>query len=205
MAVERKWLAVPAVNFTADGTQFGVVTVTDTAGFKVKGSAYITANTKPVLLVQIQRVLSPTVMIVGPPGTTPSPSNFIDVSTYTVILNAQIAFPEQDKNRIKADDIDQAVYESDPVVAKRVIQVDEYGQFFSKDNPIPVDADVTVNSVALFTLPYDSIQASYPTTTQSVFQSYLGGLSGTLQQTVTVNFTDATQNFISTVLRTPVS
>lgn len=138
MAVERNWLAVPATLLTANGTSFGVVTVSDTAGFKVKGSAFLAATGLPDFQVQIQRVISSTQMIVGKIGTAPAINHFVDVSAYTTALNATIAFPEQPKNKIKADDIDQAVYEADPVVAKRVISVDEYGKFFNSGNPMPV-------------------------------------------------------------------
>ena len=137
MAVERKWLAVTATPLTANGTALGLIQVADTTGFKVKGQAFLIANTLSPIPVQIQRVLSPTLMIVGPPGTTPSPNNYIDVSAFTVALNAQIGFPEQDKNKIKPDDIEQAVYESDPAVAIRNILVDQYGNFYDKNNPMP--------------------------------------------------------------------
>jgi hypothetical protein len=146
MAVERKWLAVGPVTLTANGTQFGVVTVADTSGFKVKGSAVLTsASPAAYLQVQIQRVNSITQMVVGPSGSTPSPSNFVDVSAYTVASGAAISFSEQDKNRIKADDIDQAVYESDPTVAIRTIPVDPYGNLYGPDYPMPVAFDGTIS------------------------------------------------------------
>lgn len=137
MALEKKWLAVTTIPFTADGTSLGVVTVADTAGFKVKGICFLAANTQPVLQLQVQRVISPTQLIVGKVGTTPEPTNYIDVSAYTVLLSASIGFPEQSKNKIKPDDIEQAVYEADPVVAIREILVDEYGRFYTPDNPLP--------------------------------------------------------------------
>jgi len=139
MAVEKKWLAVTATPLTADGTSLGIVTVANTEGFKVKGTAFLAANTLPVIQVQIQRVISPTQMIVGPIGSTPSPSNFINVSAYTVALNATIGFPEQDKNNIPDKDHYIAVYEGDPTVADRVIPVDQYGQKYTKANTFPVN------------------------------------------------------------------
>ena len=59
-----------------------------------------------------------------------------------------------------------------------------------------------VQTVQLFTKAYDSLVASYPTSTQEVYQTYVGGLSGTLQQTITINYTDSTKNYISSVVRT---
>jgi len=66
-----------------------------------------------------------------------------------------------------------------------------------------IDFNTTpVQTIQLFTKAYDSIAATYPSTTQEVYQSYVGGLSGTLQQTITINYTDTTKNFILNVVRT---
>jgi len=66
-----------------------------------------------------------------------------------------------------------------------------------------IDFNTTpVQTIQLFTKPYDSIAVTYPTTTQEIYQSYVGGLSGTLQQTITINYTDTTKNFILNVVRT---
>ncbi len=145
MAVEKKWLGASATPFTSDGGKFGVVTVADTAGFKVKGFAAILANTLPPLQVQIQRVVNKTTMIVGILGSQPALNFFIDVSAYTVAKGATIAFPEQDKNKIKPDDIFQAVYEADPTVALRTVFVDQYGNFYNNNNPLPIIFDGTVS------------------------------------------------------------
>lgn len=59
-----------------------------------------------------------------------------------------------------------------------------------------------VNSVQLFTLPFDTITATYPLATQEVYKSRVGGTGGTVQQTVTVDYTDATKAFIVSVVRT---
>ena len=56
--------------------------------------------------------------------------------------------------------------------------------------------------IGIFTKAYDAITATYPTSTQEIYQSRVGGSGGTVQETVTVNYTDATKNFITTVVRT---
>lgn len=145
MAIEKKLVAISATPFTSDGTQFGVVTIADTSGYTVKAYAAIVANGLPPLQVQIQLVFSSTQMVVGPPGTKPERNNFIDISAYTVSALSQIAFPEQDKNKLKPEDITQAVYSADPVVAIKTIDVDPYGNFYGKDNPLPVAFDGTVS------------------------------------------------------------
>jgi hypothetical protein len=71
------------------------------------------------------------------------------------------------------------------------------------DGSLNVDATVVSGgNVTLFTEPYDAITATYPTTTQEVYQSRIGGISGVVQQTVTVNYTDTTKDFILNVART---
>ena len=70
------------------------------------------------------------------------------------------------------------------------------------DGSINVDATIVGGNVTLFTEPYDAITATYPTTTQEVYQSRVGGIGGTVQQTVTVNYTDMTKNFILNLART---
>lgn len=83
--------------------------------------------------------------------------------------------------------------------------VDYWGNAWGPTNPLPVDADVTVNSVQLFTLPWDSIQAAYPSATVETYTTYTGGLAGTQVQVATVQYTDSTKNFIQSVVRTPLN
>ncbi len=62
--------------------------------------------------------------------------------------------------------------------------------------------NVSATSTQMFTLPFDSIVASYPSGTVEVYVSKVGGTSGTTQQTVTVTYTDSTKALISSVVRT---
>lgn len=67
-----------------------------------------------------------------------------------------------------------------------------------------VNSDGSINardSLALFTLPYDAITAEYPSVTQEVYKSRVGGITGTVQQTVTVNYTDSSKEFILNAAR----
>lgn len=61
----------------------------------------------------------------------------------------------------------------------------------------------TLQSVAGFNIPaYDYIEATYPTAVQEVYVYNTGGAGGTTVSTVTVNYTDATKNFISNTTKT---
>lgn len=73
--------------------------------------------------------------------------------------------------------------------------------FYIEGNRVDGSVFVTVvgGSVSLFTLPYDRIDATYPTSTTEVYVSKLASVT---QQTVTVTYTDSSKNFITSVVRT---
>lgn len=139
MAFERKWAAVPPQLFTADGTAFGLITIADTAGFKVKQSAYLSNTANAKLAIQVKRVLSSTQLIVAIIDNAKM-SNWLplNIVAWTVTSGASISAEEQDKNNIPEVDHYKAIYEADPTVADRVVNVDEYGGFYGSANPLPV-------------------------------------------------------------------
>ena len=49
---------------------------------------------------------------------------------------------------------------------------------------------------------FDSIVASYPDSVTEVYEYKLGGVSGTLNATVTVIYTNSTKEFITSVVKT---
>lgn len=69
--------------------------------------------------------------------------------------------------------------------------------------PVPVSGTFS-SSPGAFSPPAntDACQVSYPSATVEVYEFFNGGLSGTLLQTNTVVYTDATKNFIDTVVKT---
>lgn len=207
---EKDWLAVAPQLFTVDGSPKGLVQVADTAGFKVKAQVVIQATALPNLTVEVKRVLSKTQMYIGAVNKGINDRS-VDLSAYTVAAGAFVYQDQQPRNTVSPADILQAVYDQEPGVRIRVGLVDDYGNSFNENNPLPVsvNADIVVNDVeitktiGLFNLPYDAILPSYPSSTQEQYQSYIGGLSGTPVQLVTVNYTDATKNFILNVTRVP--
>jgi len=152
------------------------------------------------------------------------------VAAYTVILGANISADLQGRPNIDYSEAMRASFDEEPTVAIRSIMVDECGDKYNTENPFPVSIDseisigdvsiveggntMTVNpdgsinvdvtrGIGLFTLPYDSIAATYPSPTVEDYQSYLGGLSGTPVQLIVVTYTDSTKNLILSVVRTP--
>jgi hypothetical protein len=47
----------------------------------------------------------------------------------------------QDRPSIAPADYERAVYAEEPIVAKRVIMVDEFGNYYNEDNPFPINAE----------------------------------------------------------------
>lgn len=152
MAFEKSWSTVAPTPLTANGSSVGVIQIADTKGFKVKGAAQLSDSNGLKMVVQVNQVLSETTMIVGKLGSSPSATAggiasgaVVDVSAFLVSNNAVIGFAQQPKSKIKTDDIDEAVYENDPVVAIRTIEVDPYGEMYGPDHPMPVAFDGTIS------------------------------------------------------------
>lgn len=55
------------------------------------------------------------------------------------------------------------------------------------------DGSIDTRGVQLFTLPFDAITATYPSGTQEVYKSRVGGIGGAVQQTLTLNYVDSTK------------
>lgn len=146
MAIEKKWPAVAPKLFTSDGTAQGLITLSETRGFKVKQKVVIKSATKPNLQLQVKRVTKTTV-IVGPIPTQSGQQQLTvreDISGYLVADGAYIFAEEQDKNTIKPDDIIQAVYDQEPATAIRTTFVDQDGDYYNDGNPLPIAFDGTV-------------------------------------------------------------
>lgn len=255
-AIEKSWASVAPQALTADGTNFGVVTIANSTGFKVKQQVVISATGLPDVTAKIMRFISPTQFYVGPPNPTAGQglTGRTDIHLYTVALGAFIYAQEQPKVTIKPDDIWQAVYRQEPGTTLGVEIDDKWGNAIDSvtgvdgKNRLAVDAAITVESIeigtvdqglpntpanawpvevygpnghaiepnadgsinvdvsksiGLFNIPYDAISVSYPSATVEMYQSYLGGLSGTTVQLVVVIYSDSTKNNIVSVVRTP--
>jgi hypothetical protein len=72
----------------------------------------------------------------------------------------------------------------------------------ASDNILAINEDGSIKTVQMFTEPYDSVTVTYPTATQEIYKSRIGGVSGAVQQTITINYTDSTKNFLLNAART---
>jgi hypothetical protein len=148
MAIERVWKQIKAIPFVADGTQGGIVTVEDTKHFKVKMAVVLKADGIEPKRYEIKRVLSNSQLILGPEKEPIQKRS--DISIYTVALNSTIEAPEQERPKIPPADYERATYEEEPVVAKRVIPVNRYGELNSPDNPLYAqltDGEINIGTV----------------------------------------------------------
>lgn len=148
MAIERSYTKIDATPFTADGLDIGLVTIADTACYKVKMIVVVKADTMVDQRFEVKRVISDTQMYLGPENT--PLRQRIDMSPYVLGLNPTIEAPEQERPHIPPADYERAVYEEEPTVAKRVIPVDKYGKHHTVENPFPVrisDGSINIGTV----------------------------------------------------------
>ena len=143
MAIEKRWAEVPQQLFAADGTEGGVITVADTAGYYVKRRLAVNAVGEPELRVEVKRVLSPTQIVVGPVGKNLQTN--IDLSNYTTAKIAAVHATEDKRPEIPQVDYVRAVYDEEPVVAWRTVGVDKYGRDWDYTNPLPVSVEESAN------------------------------------------------------------
>lgn len=147
MFIEKKRLGVSPKAFTFDGSQHGLVHVADARGFFVKQQIEIKSTTQPTVRLEIKRFVTLTSFYVGPKGKIDDRQ---DISVYTVADSATIEAHLQDRPGITIDHHERAVYVEEPVVAKRVIGVDESGQYYNTQNPLPVrlsDGSINIGTV----------------------------------------------------------
>lgn len=142
MAFEKRFPNIEPKAFTSNGTINGKLTILDTSVFKVKQKVILSADTLPNITVEIKSITDENTITVGPIGG--SISKYIDISLYTVVLNAAISANEQARPSIPIQEIERYVYEEEPTVAKRVMLVDVFGNHISESNPLDVKGELSL-------------------------------------------------------------
>lgn len=151
MQMEKSWEAV-LQQFTANGTQDGIITVADASGFFTKQQVTLTSSTQPPLTLEV-KIVTPTTIQVG--QIDKGINSFSDVTAYLVADSAQIFQPQQQKRLIKPDEVLQAVYQKDPAVALRNLLVNKFGlpvdTVAGPDGRtrLQVDAQVTIEDISV--------------------------------------------------------
>lgn len=168
MASERKWFTVSQL-FTADGTTNGKITVADVTGFYVKSQVRIISNTQNAILLEVKRIEGTTDIYVGPIGQ--DIESRISMSSFLVADLASITLHEQKIPTIKQEDIWQAIYAREPIVALRNVLVDKYGRYYDSSNPLPINATISGDV-------YVDIDALTPTTSATPDNVLVVGTDG---------------------------
>ena len=78
----------------------------------------------------------------------------------------------------------------------------EQGKFRDAGDLTKAIVAVTLEGALNAPVTADAIVASYPSSTVEVYDYKSGGVSGTLLMTITVTYTTASKEFISSVVRT---
>ena len=194
----EKWFdAISPQPFIADGTAQGLVSITNAVYFKVKQTVIIQATGQPDLRVIVKRVISPTLLIVGPPGT--NIDTFSNISAYTVASSATIHADAQTRIAIPDKEFFRAGFDEEPANRFRVGSFDQLGNPINTGNPFPVNlyppaqipfslmmlAFPAILNTELAGLTYDQV-VSTSVDGEEVLSFYLGGTlltSITLTQT----------------------
>lgn len=145
MAFERFWASVSPRALTADGSSVGYFTVADISGFYVKQRVFLQSSSQAAAQFQIKRIDVDTNRIwLGPGNPNEAMTVYSDLSAFLLADGAFAYAEHQDKSKVPIIDQEQATYETEPIVAKRVILVDEEGKKYNENNPLPVNATVSV-------------------------------------------------------------
>lgn len=144
---EKRFIAVPPQPLTANGGADGSISIADTSLFKVQQKVIITATGQSNLALEVKKILSSTLMFVGPiVGNFTTSTN---LSAYTTANSASISANEQTRPVIANEVADRAIYECEPVVARRMVLVDKFGNKFDADNPLPTSAVVNLGDITI--------------------------------------------------------
>ena len=144
MLTERKWAAIAPQAFTANGTQYGVITVASTLDYRVKQKVIIKGDSLLTLTeLEVKEVISETQLAVGKLGNI---TERFDLSAYTTAANSTLEAPRQDRSKINPDVYNRVIFEEEPILANRNILVDRFGRHYHTANPLPVQlSDGAIN------------------------------------------------------------
>jgi len=131
--MEKQW-APASTKLTATGTSRGLATVASTAGFYVKQKVALGASSVLNTKYQVQRVLSPTQMIIGPTGENINVGADISAFGSGTAVNAG----QQNRSNVPLQQISRYVYAEEPACALRNLLVDPWGNNFSAGNGLRI-------------------------------------------------------------------
>ena len=168
---EKRILVVDKQPLLSNGSIKGEITVSDTSLFRVGQIVTLSSDTKDNADYQVKRILKNTSISLG--RSDKPIQDRVDVSAYKIADNAVMFAREQKRPPVPEQEIERHTYEEEPVVARRVVLIDKYGERYALDNPVPSiisdgedslvinpDGSVNVNIVNSTTVP-ESIETPF--------------------------------------------
>lgn len=122
---EKRLLKVEKQPFQEDGTNVGVVKVTDAGKFVVGHIVTLSSDTQSNIDLKIKEIIDIFTIVVGPIGKRIDCTS--DISTYLVADNAAISAREQARTSVPEEQIERLTYDEEPIIARRVRIVDRFG------------------------------------------------------------------------------
>lgn len=147
MLFEKRWASVSIRVLTANGTVDGVLTIADSRPCHVGQRILLKSNTQVLRILKIKRITSKTTLEVGLPDSRIEQRS--DVSAFLVADSASFIAEEQTRPAIGSEDFQRAVYAEEPAIAVRSILVDELGEYYNEENPLPTSAVINVDSLTV--------------------------------------------------------
>jgi hypothetical protein len=124
--LEKRWKVVSPQTFVSSAAVLGQIVVRDATLFRVKQQVIVSSDTIPSRDdLEIKRILNRTTLLIGPK--TGNIDARHDMSVYVPADNPVISANEQLRSKIPEQEIERLTYEEEPIVARRVIQVDQVG------------------------------------------------------------------------------
>jgi hypothetical protein len=145
MAYEKLWKLIGPKPFTSDGGTDGRVTIADTVHFKVKQLIILKSSSILQEIYQVNRVENSTTLYLGPVNSRIEARS--DLSLFTTADSATIEAIVQPRSKVPEQEVERITYDEEPTVARRVVLVDPYGDYYTLDSPLPVDAVLNVDSL----------------------------------------------------------
>ena len=135
MAIERSWAAVPAQPIITNGTSDVHISVPNSTVFFVKMKVTLFSDSVSPLPLEVKRINNINDMELGPAGDIKLRSN---LTLILVTDSPMMSAIEQNRPAISVEDVLRASYANEPAVALRNLPVDQLGNAYNAQNPLPV-------------------------------------------------------------------
>jgi hypothetical protein len=149
MSIERLWESISPRLFSANGKQSGELPLANARGFKVGMIVSVSSSAFPTpIQLKVKRVINNSVWVGAVDKGIEHREN---MSAYLLADAAAIWATEQTKPNVPKEDQAMASWEHEPANARRTIGVDELGNPWGQDNPMPVAATLDIGDITVET------------------------------------------------------